>query len=72
MVDGHFQVALPWRCDPPYLPNNKAVAERRGLLLKKRLQRDDTLFERSTAAMAEYIVKGHAEKIPKEQLQVKD
>lgn len=72
MVDGHFQVALPWRCDPPYLPNNKAVAERRGLLLKKRLQRDEALFERYKTAMAEYIEKGHAERIPKEQLQVKD
>ena len=35
MVDGHYQVALPWRYDPPYLPNNRVVAERRGLLLKK-------------------------------------
>lgn len=29
MVDGHYQVALPWRCDPP----------RRGLLLKKQPER---------------------------------
>lgn len=27
MVDGHFQVALPWRCGPPYLPNRYAVEE---------------------------------------------
>ena len=37
MVNGHFQVALPWRHDPPFLPNNRIVAERRGFLLKKRL-----------------------------------
>jgi len=37
MVDGHFQAALPWRHDPPFLPNNRIVAERRGFLLKKRL-----------------------------------
>ena len=24
-VDGHYHVALPWRYDPPYLPNNKIV-----------------------------------------------
>lgn len=27
VVDDHFQVALPWRNNPPYLPNNKVVAE---------------------------------------------
>ena len=46
MVDGHYQVALPWRYDPPYLPNNRVVAERRGLLLKKRLLRDEALREK--------------------------
>ena len=46
IMDGHFQVALPWRNNPPYLPNNKMVAERRGLLLKKRLLRDDELLKK--------------------------
>ena len=27
MVDGHYQVALHWRYDPPYLPNNRVIAE---------------------------------------------
>ena len=35
VVDGHYQVALSWRYDPPYLPNNKVVAERRALFLKE-------------------------------------
>jgi hypothetical protein len=26
MIDGHYQVALPWRYNPPYLPNKKIVA----------------------------------------------
>jgi hypothetical protein len=45
IVGGHFQVALPWRNNPPYLPNNKMVAERRGLLLKKRLLHDVELLK---------------------------
>ena len=45
VVNGHFQVALLWRNNPPYLPNNKVVAERWGFLLKKRLLRDDDLLE---------------------------
>ena len=35
MVDGHFQVALPWRHEPPFLPNNRVVAERRGFASKE-------------------------------------
>ena len=39
--DGHFQVRLPWRGDPPYLPNDKVMAEQR--LLRKRLSKDKDL-----------------------------
>ena len=72
MVDGHYQVVLPWRYDPPYLPNSRVVAERRGLLLKKRLLRDEALREKYKATMTDYIEKGHAERIPKEELEVND
>jgi len=63
MVDGHFQVALPWRHDPPFLPNNRIVAERRGFLLKKRLLKDEALFEKYKTVMTDYIENGHAEKV---------
>ena len=72
IVDGHFQVALPWRNNPPYLPNNKIVAERRGLLLKKRLLRDDELLKKYRTTLNEYLEKGYAEKIPKEQLDMEN
>jgi hypothetical protein len=36
-VDNHYQVTLPWRHKPPHLPNNKEMAVRRGMMLKKRL-----------------------------------
>ena len=72
MVDGHFQVSLPWRHDPPFLPNNRIVAERRGFLLKKRLLKDEALFEKYKTTMTDYIENSHAEKVPKEELEVKD
>ena len=72
MVDGHFQVALPWRHDPPFLPNNRIVAERRGFLLKKRLIKDEALYEKYKTTMTDYIENGHAQKVPKEELEVKD
>ena len=61
MVDGQLRVPLLWRSDPPYLPNNKVVAERRGLLLKKRLQIDEVFFDKYKATISVYIDKGHAE-----------
>ena len=60
------------RYDPPYLPNNRVAAERRGLLLKKRLLRDEALPEKYKATMTDYIEKGHAERIPEEELEVND
>ena len=46
VVDNHFQVALPWRNNPPYLTNNNVTAERRGFLLKKRLLRKDGMLRK--------------------------
>ena len=69
MIDGHYQVALPWRYNPPYLPNNKIVALRRAFLLKKRLMKNENLHIKYQETMNNYIEDGHAEKIPKEELE---
>ena len=67
-VNGHFQVALPWRHDPTYLPYSKMMAERRALLLKKRLMKDEDLLEKYRTTMNDYIEKGNAEMVPEEEL----
>ncbi|XP_028410841.1 uncharacterized protein LOC114533508 [Dendronephthya gigantea] len=72
MVHGHFQVALPWRYNPPYLPNNKVVASRRVFYLKKRLMKDESLRIKYRETMNNYISDGHAEKIPEEELNPDD
>ena len=72
MIDGHYQVALPWRYNPPYLPNNKIVALRRAFLLKKRLMKNENLHIKYQETMNNYIEDGHAEKIPKEELEPDD
>ena len=71
-VNGHFQVALPWRHDPPYLPNNKTMAERRALLLKRRLMKDEDLLEKYQTTMNDYIENGHSEMVPEEELNTRD
>ena len=72
MIDGHYQVALPWRYNPPYLPNNKIVALRRAFFLKKRLMKNENLHIKYQETMNSYIDDGHAEKIPKEELEPDD
>lgn len=68
----HFQVALPWRPGSPHLTNNKPMAEQRLQLLKKRLLKDEDLLAKYQTTMQEYIVKGHARKVPKEELNLKE
>ena len=43
-VSGHYQVALPWRFQPPYLPNNRIAAEQRLQLLRNKFLRDGEFF----------------------------
>ncbi len=46
LVEGHYQVGLPWRHQPPRLKNNRQMAQKRLECLKRKLQRDPQLFER--------------------------
>ena len=43
LVDGHYQMALPWSYKPPCLKNNRCVALRRLHVLEKRFHKDPTL-----------------------------
>ena len=71
-VGDHFQVALPWREELPYLPTNKPMAEQRLQLLKKLLLKDGELLTKYRSTMQEYIVKGHAQRVQREELDVRD
>ena len=71
-VGSHFRVAIPWRPGSPHLTNNKPMAEQRLQLLKKRLLKDEDLRTKYQTTMQEYIVKGHARKVPKEELNLKE
>ena len=43
LENGQYQLALPWRNDPPCLKNNRSVVEHRLKLLKQRLSRHPEL-----------------------------
>ncbi|KAJ8043651.1 hypothetical protein HOLleu_10842 [Holothuria leucospilota] len=57
LVNGRYEVGLPWRYSKPYLPNNRVVAEKRLNQLKKHFQRDDNLFQLYRDVVHDYISK---------------
>ena len=71
-VGDHFQVALPWREESPHLPKNKPVAEQRLQLLKKRLLKDEDLLTNYQTTKEEYIAKGHAQRVPRKELDARE
>ena len=48
------------------------MAEQRLQLLKKRLLKDGDLLAKYLTTIQEYIVKGHAQEVPKEELHFKE
>ncbi|XP_078351492.1 uncharacterized protein LOC144636211 [Oculina patagonica] len=72
LVDGRYQLALPWRERVPNLPNNRVLAERRLMSLKKRFLQDAELFEKYKATIRDYVDKGHAKRVPENELVVED
>ena len=68
LVDGHYQLAVPWRYRPPSLKSNHCVALRRLRFLEKRFQKDPSLMEKYCKTVNDYIAKGHARKVPDDQI----
>ncbi|KAJ8034141.1 hypothetical protein HOLleu_20860 [Holothuria leucospilota] len=66
LVNGRYEVGLPWRYPMPYLPNNRVVAEKRLSQLKKRFQRDDNLLQLYSDVIHDYISKGYGRKVTEE------
>jgi len=72
LVDGHYQLALPWKYQPPYLPNNRILAEQRLMYLRKKLLADDEVFKKYSTTINSYLDNGYAVKIPEDDVQVSD
>ena len=60
LVDGHYQIGIPWKKNCPYLPNNYNMALSRLRSLGKRLVADPELFDRYKGKIRYMISQGHA------------
>ena len=72
LSNSHYEIALPWKNNPPCLENNKSQAESRLQLLKRRLQRDEILLKKYKDFMDDLLRKNYAEKVTSEDLSLKD
>ena len=70
LSNGHYEIALPWKNDPPLLMNNKSQARQRLHPLKERFHRDPALHKKygDFMDMEDLINKGYARKVSKENL----
>ena len=60
VVDGHFELPIPFKRDMPLLKNNKDQAERRLQSLQRKLQKDKRLEEKYKDGMSNLLEKGYA------------
>jgi hypothetical protein len=67
IVDGRYQLDLPFRTKPDF-PNNRRLAERRLHSLKMRLKKYPDLHAKYKVGIDEYVDKGYAVKIDPSQL----
>ena len=67
LVGGHYQLALPWKPGSPSFDDNRTVAEARLNNLKKRLDKNPELRQKHTAVIEDYLAKGYAGKVEKEE-----
>ena len=68
IVNGKYQIGIPWRADPKtLLPNNRSVAESRLRMLKRRFLNDPKFAADYAKTLEQYIFDGHAELVSAEE-----
>jgi hypothetical protein len=65
-IDGHYQVALPWRNDRPLLDDNRIMAEKRMKSLGAKLSKDTELKAKYVDVMEGYLNDGYAREVPED------
>lgn len=72
LVDGHYQLALPFKTDDVKLPNNRPVAEQRLAHLQRKFKRKPEFHERYKEFMDSVFEKDYAEEVPEKDLKRSD
>ncbi|KAK3747005.1 hypothetical protein QZH41_011961, partial [Actinostola sp. cb2023] len=71
LVDGHYETGLLWKDDSPHLPDNRVIAEARLKSLKRKFQRDQEFEEKYRKVVQDYINRGYARKLSRDEAETK-
>ena len=66
MVDGHYQLPIPFKDEKPRLPDARNMAEKRLKNLKRKLEANPTLRQQYIDGIQSLLDKGHAIEVPAE------
>ncbi|KAL8567646.1 hypothetical protein ACOMHN_054458 [Nucella lapillus] len=67
-VEGHYEMPLPFKGQDPLLPDNRQVAERRLLSLRRKFQRDSEALRLYKEFMAQIIDRRDTERVPEDEI----
>ena len=68
VVDGHYQMDIPFKSEHSNLPDNRSVAGKRLQSLAKRFLRDPELYTKYKGGIQELLDKGYAERVPEQEI----
>ena len=68
LVNGHYRLRLPFRQDPPKLPDSFPVAEKRPGNLKRKMEKDPKFHQQYSAVMDRYQAEGSSRVVPAEEV----
>lgn len=68
LVNGHYQLKLPFRQDPPFLPDSLPIAEKRLKWLKSKMQRDSDFHSKYSSVVEKYQTEGSSRQVPIEEV----
>lgn len=68
VVNGHYQIPLPFRRNDVIMPNNKEQATKRANWQKKKMLKDSKYCSDYVTFVNDVIAKGYAQKVPSESL----
>ncbi|XP_042887248.1 uncharacterized protein LOC122263026 [Penaeus japonicus] len=67
-INGHFQLPIPFKRNPPELCNNRSMVDKRQESLKKRLIKNPALLDEYNKEIMKLVTKGQAEVVPDEEI----
>ncbi|XP_044175347.1 uncharacterized protein LOC114974680 [Acropora millepora] len=68
LVNGHYQLKLPFRQSPPCLPDSFPEAKRRLYWLEKKMERDPEFHKRYASVVNKYQEEGSSRQVPDEEV----